>query len=129
VIIDAPPRIAALAHSALLTTNRVLIPKQSSPYDLWASAEMVRRAVEVVAMSNKRIEIETHPLADPQAEAWIQKGAAADNGKAARCSARLTLDVTPAPRTRIKWAAFDRGVTMAVMLREVLEQAFPEVTS
>ncbi|OHC21969.1 MAG: ATPase [Pseudomonadales bacterium RIFCSPHIGHO2_02_FULL_60_43] len=41
VIIDGPPRIAALARSALLATDRVLIPEQPSPYDLWASAEMV----------------------------------------------------------------------------------------
>jgi len=39
------------------------------------------------------------------------------------------LDVTPALRTRIKLAAFDRGVTMAEMLREVLERQFPEATS
>ncbi|HCG0885744.1 ParA family partition ATPase [Pseudomonas aeruginosa] len=41
VIIDGPPRIAALARSALLAADRVLIPVQRSPYDLWASAEMV----------------------------------------------------------------------------------------
>lgn len=41
VIIDGPPRIAALARSALLAADRVLIPVQPSPYDLWASWEMV----------------------------------------------------------------------------------------
>ncbi|OLU13215.1 ATPase [Pseudomonas sp. PA1(2017)] len=41
VIIDGPPRIAALARSALLAADRVLIPVQPSPYDLWASSEMV----------------------------------------------------------------------------------------
>ncbi|MBS7663592.1 AAA family ATPase [Pseudomonas lalucatii] len=41
LIIDGPPRIAALARSALLATDRVLVPVQPSPYDLWASAEMV----------------------------------------------------------------------------------------
>src|SRR3546814_3994020 len=41
VIIDGPPRIAALARSALLAAERVLIPVQPSPYDLWASVEMV----------------------------------------------------------------------------------------
>lgn len=34
VIIDGPPRIAALARSALLAADRVLIPVQPSPYDL-----------------------------------------------------------------------------------------------
>lgn len=41
MIIDGPPRIAVLARSALLAAERVLIPEQPSPYDLWASAEMV----------------------------------------------------------------------------------------
>jgi chromosome partitioning protein len=41
VIIDGPPRIAALARSALLAADLVLIPVQPSPYDVWASAEMV----------------------------------------------------------------------------------------
>lgn len=80
-------------------------------------------------MSGKHIGIGARPLADPQAEAWIRQGTAVDSGKAERYSARLTLDVTPALRTRIKLAAFDRGVTMAEMLREVLERQFPEATS
>src|SRR3546814_7211115 len=41
VIIDGPPRIAALARSALLAAERVLIPVQPSPYDLWARVERV----------------------------------------------------------------------------------------
>ncbi len=41
MIIDEPPRIAALARSALLAADRVLMPVQPSPYHLWASAEMV----------------------------------------------------------------------------------------
>lgn len=80
-------------------------------------------------MSSKRIGIGARPLADPHAEAWIRQGAAVDHGKAERYSARLTLDVTPTLRTRIKLAAFERGMTMAEMLREVLERQFPEATS
>jgi chromosome partitioning protein len=41
VVIDGPPRIAALARSALLAADRIIIPVQPSPYDLWASDEMV----------------------------------------------------------------------------------------
>lgn len=41
IVIDGPPRIAALARSALLAADRVIIPVQPSPYDLWASDEMV----------------------------------------------------------------------------------------
>src|SRR5690606_27882548 len=41
LIIDGPPRIAAIARSALMAAQQVLIPVQPSPYDLWASGEMV----------------------------------------------------------------------------------------
>lgn len=41
VIIDGPPRVTALARSALLAADVALIPVQPSPYDIWASMEMV----------------------------------------------------------------------------------------
>lgn len=41
-------------------------------------------------------------------------------------TARLTVDVTPGLRGRIKIAAFTRGLTVADMLRAMLAQAFPE---
>ena len=41
VVIDGPPRVAALARSALLAADLVLIPVQPSAYDVWASHEMV----------------------------------------------------------------------------------------
>jgi hypothetical protein len=40
-------------------------------------------------------------------------------------SARLTIDVTPDLRSRIKITAFERGVTVAYMLRLLLLKAFP----
>jgi hypothetical protein len=40
-------------------------------------------------------------------------------------SARLTIDVTPDLRSRIKIAAFERGITVAYMLRLRLSEAFP----
>lgn len=40
-------------------------------------------------------------------------------------SARLTIDVTPELRGRIKVAAFRRGQTVADMLRAMLDHAFP----
>ncbi len=42
IVIDGPPRVAALARSALLAADRVLIPVQPSAFDGWASAEMLR---------------------------------------------------------------------------------------
>ena len=41
VVIDGPPRVAALARSALLAADLVLIPVQPSAYDVWATQEMV----------------------------------------------------------------------------------------
>ncbi|MEH3046663.1 ribbon-helix-helix protein [Sphingomonas adhaesiva] len=40
-------------------------------------------------------------------------------------TARLTIDVTPDQRGRIKIAAFRRGITVADMLRELLAREFP----
>ena len=40
-------------------------------------------------------------------------------------TARLTVDVTPELRGRIKIAAFGRGLTAADMLRAILEREFP----
>ena len=64
VIIDGPPRIAALARSALLAADLVLVPAQPSPYDVWASAEMVslisearvfRPALRAASVVNRRV--------------------------------------------------------------------------
>lgn len=40
-------------------------------------------------------------------------------------SARLTVDVTPDLRARIKITAFERGVTVAYMLRNLLQKTYP----
>ncbi len=48
------------------------------------------------------------------AEAWVRSPEAAGAAsKGAACTARLTIDVTPALRGRIKVAAFRRGLTVA----------------
>lgn len=41
IVIDGPPRVAGLMRSALLAADVVLIPVQPSPFDGWASAEML----------------------------------------------------------------------------------------
>ncbi len=62
--------------------------------------------------------------ADP--EHWIKAADAPPrNGEAAGFTARLTIDVTPDLRGRIKIAAFKRGVTVADMLRDLLAREFP----
>lgn len=64
----------------------------------------------------------TRRPADP--DAWVRSAAPAAP-KSDLYTARLTLDVTPALRGRIKVAAFRRGLTVADMLRAMLEDAFP----
>ncbi len=63
--------------------------------------------------------------ADP--EHWIKAvDASRRDGEAAGFTARLTIDVTPDLRGRIKIAAFRRGVTVAEYLRELLAREFPK---
>ena len=71
-----------------------------------------------------RIPIGSRPAADPAAQAWIQQQGTSAAGKAQLNTARLTIDVTPALRGRIKVIAFERGITVADMLRELLEGEF-----
>ena len=61
-------------------------------------------------------------------DAWVRAPAASETAstKADLYTARLTIDVTPELRGRIKVAAFRRGQTVADMLRAMLEQGFPE---
>ena len=62
--------------------------------------------------------------ADP--DQWIRAaGASPRNDSATGYTARLTIDVTPDQRGRIKIAAFQRGVTVADMLRDMLAREFP----
>ena len=64
--------------------------------------------------------------ADP--DSWIKAGDAppARDSAATDYSARLTVDITPELRGRIKITAFKRGVTVADMLRELLAREFTD---
>jgi chromosome partitioning protein len=42
VVIDGAPRVNELGRSAIMASDLVLIPIQPSPYDVWASAEIVQ---------------------------------------------------------------------------------------
>ena len=61
------------------------------------------------------------------AESWIKAPEAQPRSAddAPVFTARLTIDVSPALRGRIKVAAFRRGVTVADMLRDLLAREFP----
>ena len=74
----------------------------------------------------KRVGIGARPPANPHAEAWIRQGSADGLQKGDLYTARLTLDITPAMRSRIKVSAFTQGVTVADVLRALLEREFPE---
>jgi hypothetical protein len=72
----------------------------------------------------KRAPIGRKPAADP-ASTWVRQVDAPEIvAKASIYTARLTIDVTPALRGRIKVIAFERGVTAAEMLRELLEREY-----
>lgn len=63
--------------------------------------------------------------ADP--EHWIKTAdAPRRHGESEGFTARLTIDVTPDLRGRIKIAAFRQGVTVADMLRDLLAREFPQ---
>lgn len=60
-------------------------------------------------------------------EDWVREQAGQKAAQAPSAfTARLTIDVTPAARGRIKIAAFARGQTVAEMIRALLDREFPE---
>jgi hypothetical protein len=76
--------------------------------------------------AQRRAPIGRKPAADP-ATTWVRQAEANDApARASIYTARLTVDVTPALRGRIKVTAFQRGVTAADMLRELLEREYGE---
>ncbi len=62
------------------------------------------------------------------AERWVKSRETRPRPRRKRSpfAARLTIDVTPDLRGRIKIAAFQRGVTVADMLRDLLLKTFPD---
>ena len=62
------------------------------------------------------------------AESWIRSPDPSSSASIAAdlYTARLTVDITPALRGRIKIAAFQRGITVADMLRDLLAREFPD---
>jgi len=52
VVIDGPPHANAVAKSAIAAADVVLIPVQPSPYDVWASREIVALIEEVKTLKD-----------------------------------------------------------------------------
>jgi hypothetical protein len=63
--------------------------------------------------------------ADPDAWVRTREPSTAPPGTGDLYTARLTVDVTPELRGRIKITAFQRGQTVADMLRDLLAREFP----
>jgi hypothetical protein len=59
-------------------------------------------------------------------EAWVRAAEKPTPDPTAAFTARLTIDVTPAMRGRLKVTAFRRGLTVADMLRALLDREFPD---
>ena len=60
-------------------------------------------------------------------ESWVRApDRAADRGSGDEFTARLTINVTPVLRGRIKVVAFRRGLTVADLLRSLLTREFPD---
>jgi hypothetical protein len=60
------------------------------------------------------------------AERWVKAPEPERRPPADQFSARLTIDVTPDLRRRLKFAALQRGETVADMLRALFEREFPK---
>ena len=60
------------------------------------------------------------------AERWIRQPAPNASAAATPFSARLTIDVTPVMRQRLKLAAVTRGTTVADLMRALIDAHFPE---
>lgn len=76
-----------------------------------------------------RAPIGRRPAIDP-ASSWVHQTELPEAPvKISPFTARLTIDVTPALRGRIKVIAFGRGLTAADMLRALLEREYPETSA
>ena len=80
-------------------------------------------------MSIKRVNLSARPPAEPRADAWVQERpegrASGPAFKSLVYTARLTIDVTPEMRARIKVAAFQSDRTVVELVRGLLEREFP----
>lgn len=52
IIIDGIPRISPLTISAIKSANMVLIPVQPSPYDIWATEDVVRNVRDRIELTS-----------------------------------------------------------------------------
>jgi chromosome partitioning protein len=56
VVIDGAPQAADLAVSAIKAADFVLIPVQPSPYDIWATADLVELVKQRIEVTNGKLQ-------------------------------------------------------------------------
>ena len=56
VVIDGAPQAADLAESAIKAADFVLIPVQPSPYDIWATADLVELVKQRIEVTDGRLQ-------------------------------------------------------------------------
>ena len=76
-------------------------------------------------MNGKQVSVGPKPARNQATESWVN-GSVDKPETGNPWTARLTIDVTPELRGRIKIVAFERGTTVAEMLRELLEREFSQ---
>ena len=54
IIIDGVPQISNLTASAIIASNLILIPVQPSPYDIWATEDLVKVIKERIEITEGR---------------------------------------------------------------------------
>jgi len=104
---------------------RETAPNSAAAREITALVDELLRWMTWSTKPPKRIAIGARLPANPHAETWVRGNAEAPK-RADIYTARLTLDITPALRARIKISAFMQGVTVAELLRGLLEREFPE---
>lgn len=55
IIIDGIPRVSPLTICAIKASNLILIPVQPSPYDIWATEDLVRNVQDRISMTEGKI--------------------------------------------------------------------------
>lgn len=53
IVIDGAPRVTALARSAMMASDVVVIPVQPSPFDIWSADETIKLWQEAIVFKEK----------------------------------------------------------------------------
>lgn len=55
IIIDGIPHISPITIAAIRCADLILIPVQPSPYDIWATSDLIRNVQDRISISNDRV--------------------------------------------------------------------------